>query len=80
MKASATRFEDWVVWQEAHPFVLAACRLTGTFPRSETEGLWRLDILRPTGDEESGVRGEMGPKLTFRWQKVNETSDSSSML
>ncbi len=36
MKAPATRFEDWVVWQESDPFVLAAYRLTRTFPRSET--------------------------------------------
>jgi hypothetical protein len=42
--------------------------------------LWRLDILRPTGAEESGIRREMGPKLTFHWQKVNETRDSSSMV
>ena len=36
MKAPATRFEDLVVWQKAHQFVLAAYRLTRTFPRSET--------------------------------------------
>ena len=39
MKAPATRFEDWVVWQKAHPFVPAAYRVTRTFPRSETDGL-----------------------------------------
>jgi four helix bundle protein len=27
------------VWQKAHQFVLAAYRLSGTFPRSETYGL-----------------------------------------
>ena len=36
MKAPATRFEDWVVWQKAHPFVPAAYRVTRTFPPSET--------------------------------------------
>ena len=44
MKAPATRFEDLVVWQKAHQFVLATYRLTRTFPRSETYGLssqWR---------------------------------------
>ena len=40
MKAPATRFEDLVVWQKAHQFVLAAYRLTRTFPRSETYGLF----------------------------------------
>ena len=32
------------------------------------------------GAEESSVRGEMRPKLTFRVQKVNETCDWSSMV
>lgn len=39
MRAPATRFEDLVVWQKAHQFVLAVYRLTRTFPRSETYGL-----------------------------------------
>ena len=39
MLAPATRFEDVVVWQKAHQFVLAASCLTRTFPRSETYGL-----------------------------------------
>jgi len=39
MKAPAKNFEDLVVWQKAHLFVLAAYRLSRTFPRSETYGL-----------------------------------------
>ena len=39
MKAPATRFEDLVVWQKAHQFVLATYRVTRTFPKSETYGL-----------------------------------------
>ena len=39
MRTPATRFEDLVVWQKAHHFVLAAYRLSRTFPRSETYGL-----------------------------------------
>lgn len=39
MRTPATRFEDLVVWQKAHRFVLAAYRLSRTFPRSETYGL-----------------------------------------
>jgi four helix bundle protein len=35
----AKRFEDLVVWQKAHQFVLATYRLSRTFPRSETYGL-----------------------------------------
>jgi len=39
MRTPATRFEDLVVWQKAHQFVLAVYRLSRTFPRSETYGL-----------------------------------------
>jgi len=39
MRTPATRFEDLVVRQKAHQFVLAAYCLSRTFPRSETYGL-----------------------------------------
>lgn len=39
MGTPAMRFEDLVVWQRAHAFVLAAYRLTRAFPRSEAYGL-----------------------------------------
>ena len=39
MKDPARTFEDLVVWQRAHQFVLAVYRLSRTFPRSETYGL-----------------------------------------
>ncbi|MCX6998528.1 MAG: four helix bundle protein [Kiritimatiellaeota bacterium] len=39
MNMPAKRFEDLVVWQKAHQFVLAAYRLSQTFPRSEIYGL-----------------------------------------
>ena len=39
MRTPATRFEDLVVWQKAHQFVLAIYRLSRTFPRSEIYGL-----------------------------------------
>ena len=32
-------FEDLVVWQKAHQFVLAAYQLTRSFPKEETYGL-----------------------------------------
>ncbi len=37
--APATRFEDLVVWQKAHKFVLKVHQLSQSFPRSETYGL-----------------------------------------
>jgi four helix bundle protein len=39
MREPAKTFEDLVVWQKAHQFVLVVYRLSRTFPRSETYGL-----------------------------------------
>jgi four helix bundle protein len=39
MRTPAKMFEDLVVWQKAHQFVLAVYRLSQMFPRSETYGL-----------------------------------------
>lgn len=39
MRESAKTFEDLLVWQSAHSFVLVAYRLTGTFPKHEMYGL-----------------------------------------
>ena len=39
MRDPAKTFEDLIVWQKAHQFVLAVYRLSRTFPRSETYGL-----------------------------------------
>lgn len=39
MGAPAKTFEDLVVWQKAHQFVLAVYRLSQTFPHSETYAL-----------------------------------------
>ena len=39
MRTPATKFEDLVVWQKAHQFVLGVYRLSQAFPRSEPDGL-----------------------------------------
>ncbi|OGV75416.1 MAG: four helix bundle protein [Lentisphaerae bacterium RIFOXYB12_FULL_65_16] len=39
MRGPATTFEDLVVWQKAHLFVLLVYRLSRTFPKSEMYGL-----------------------------------------
>ncbi|MEN7973612.1 MAG: four helix bundle protein [Verrucomicrobiota bacterium] len=39
MRAPARTFEDLVVWQKAHRFVLETYRLSKAFPRSEVYGL-----------------------------------------
>jgi four helix bundle protein len=39
MRQAARCFQDLIVWQKAHQFVLAVYRVTSTFPRSELYGL-----------------------------------------
>jgi four helix bundle protein len=39
MREPAKTFEDLLVWQKAHRFVLAVYPLTQTFPRAEVYGL-----------------------------------------
>src|SRR5262245_5888560 len=38
-RAPAKTFQDLIVWQKAHQFVLAVYRFTENFPKSETYGL-----------------------------------------
>lgn len=39
MRQAARCFQDLIVWQKAHQFVLAVYKVTGTLPRSELYGL-----------------------------------------
>ncbi len=39
MRTPAKTFEDLIVWQKAHAFVLAVYRYTESFPKSELYGL-----------------------------------------
>lgn len=39
MREPAKTFEDLLVWQKAHSFVLAVYRMTGDFPKHEIFGL-----------------------------------------
>jgi four helix bundle protein len=38
-RGTAKHFEDLIVWQKAHQFVLSSYRLSGSFPSKETYGL-----------------------------------------
>jgi four helix bundle protein len=38
-RSPAKTFEDLIVWQKAHRFVLAVYRFSDAFPKSETYGL-----------------------------------------
>ena len=48
IRPAAKTFEDLVVWQKAHEFVLAVYSLTASFPESEASGLSRLMRSRAT--------------------------------
>lgn len=39
IRTPSKTFTELIVWQKAHAFVLAAYKLTETFPKSETYGL-----------------------------------------
>jgi len=39
MRQAARHFQDLIVWQKAHKFVLATYKITSTFPQSEIYGL-----------------------------------------
>ncbi|MEA3226840.1 MAG: four helix bundle protein [Planctomycetota bacterium] len=39
MREAARSFQDLIVWQKAHQFVLAVYKVTNAFPRSEIYGL-----------------------------------------
>ncbi|MHC4119399.1 MAG: four helix bundle protein [Planctomycetota bacterium] len=39
MRQAARSFQDLIVWQKAHQFVLKAYKVTTTFPQSELYGL-----------------------------------------
>jgi len=46
-RAPAKTFQDLIVWQKAHQFVLAVYRFTESFPKSEAYGLIRLRLILP---------------------------------
>jgi len=55
MREPAKTFEDLLVWQKAHSFVLAVYRITGTFPKHEVYGLssqFRRAVLAPELDDQ----------------------------
>lgn len=39
IRAAAKNFQDLIVWQKAHQFVLATYRFSERFPKTETYGL-----------------------------------------
>jgi len=69
MKTRATKFEDLVVWQKAHNFVLKAYRLSKNFPRSEiyslTSQFRRAAVSIPANIAEGFKKRGKADKLRF---------------
>jgi len=60
-RASAKTFQDLLVWQKAHQFVLAVYRYSADFPRSEVYGLssqLRQGCSFRTGQHFGGIPAE----------------------
>ena len=80
MRTPAARFEDLVVWQKAHQFVLAAYRLTRTFPRSETCGLssqFRRAAVSIAANIAEGFK-KRGPADKLRFYNIAQGSIAES--
>jgi four helix bundle protein len=67
MKRAAKNFQDVLVWQKAHEFVLSTCRFTRSFPKSGlfslTSQLRRASISIPAniaeGFKKRGVKDKL---------------------
>ena len=66
---AAKRFEDLLVWQKAHRFVLGVYELTRSFPREETYGLTsqfrRAAVSIPANVAEGFRKRGFADKLRF---------------
>ena len=69
LSKSARTFQDLLVWQKAHAFVLEAYRLTAMFPKSETYGLAsqmrRASVSIPANIAEGFRRRSKADKARF---------------
>lgn len=60
----ARRFQDLIVWQKAHQFVLSVYRYTATFPRTEIYGLtsqFRRAAISIPANIAEGFKKKSGP-------------------
>ena len=64
MKESAKNFQDLIVWQKAHRFVLEVYKLTATFPKFELYGLtsqFRRSAVSVPANIAEGFKKKAGP-------------------
>jgi len=69
VRPPARRFEDLIVWQKAHEFVLAVYKMTSRFPKAERYGLTnqfrRAAVSVPANIVEGWRRQGKGDKIRF---------------
>lgn len=69
MTAAVKRFQDLIVWQKAHEFVLCIYRVTGHFPNDERFGLTsqlrRAAVSIPANIAEGFKKKTVPDKLRF---------------
>ncbi len=68
-RAPARTFQDLIVWQKSHRFVLDVCHLTATFPKHELYGLtaqfWRAAVSVPANIAEGFRKRSRSDKARF---------------
>jgi len=75
-KTAAKRFQDLLVWQQAHQLVLALYAYTATFPRHETYGLsaqFRRAAVSIPGNIAEGFR-KRGKPDKYRYMNIAQAS------
>ena len=69
MRQAARHFQDLIVWQKAHKFVLATYKIISTFPQSEIYGLtsqlWRAAVSIPANIVEGFKKAGKADKSRF---------------
>lgn len=69
VKETATNFQDLIVWQKAHQFVLSVYRFTANFPASELYGLTaqfkRAGVSIPANIAEGFKKNSLADKVRF---------------
>ncbi len=80
MRAPAKSFQDLIVWQKSHEFVLGVYKLTQGFPKSETYGLvsqFRRSAISVPANIAEGFR-RTGKRDKVRFLNIAEASMEES--
>jgi len=80
-RSPAQRFEDLIVWQKAHSFVLGVYKYTKSFPKHEMFGLsshLRRAAVSIAANIAEGFR-KRGPADKVRYMNISEGSSDESL-